>query len=193
MKECQNAIPHEDMKQRDTLKALLKERAYRKGHYTLSSGKESEHYVNCKPVTLSCEGNALLSHLMLKHIEKEAVAVGGLTLGADPLVCGIAQKAYYKGNRHIDALIIRKKTKDWGTKELIEGNKPKKGSVVTVLEDVTTTGGSALTAVNVLRDAGYVVNRVVSIVDRMDDHKIWEDNNLEFRSLFMLDEIADEY
>jgi len=191
MKEYQNAIPHEDIMHRNTLKALLKERAYRKGQYTLSSGKESEHYVNCKPVTLSCEGNALLSHLMLKHVEKNAVAVGGLTLGADPLVCGIAQKAYYKGNRHIDALIIRKKTKDWGTKELIEGPKPAKGSVVTVLEDVTTTGGSALTAVNVLRDAGYVVNRVVSIVDRMDDHKIWEDNNLEFRSLFLLDEICE--
>tara|TARA_B100000287_G_scaffold404384_1_gene427032 strand:+ start:381 stop:974 length:594 start_codon:yes stop_codon:yes gene_type:complete len=191
MKEWQNAIPHEDIKHRDTLKELLKERAYRKGQFTLSSGKESEHYVNCKPVTLSCEGNALLAHLLIKHVEKEAVAVGGLTLGADPLVCGIAQKAYYKGNRHIDALIIRKKTKDWGTKELIEGNKPKKGSVVTVLEDVTTTGGSALTAVNVLRDAGYVVNRVVSIVDRMDDHKIWEDNNLEFRSLFLLDEICE--
>ena len=191
MKEWQNAIPHEDMKHRDTLKVLLKERAYRKGQFTLSSGKESEHYVNCKPVTLSCEGNALLSHLMLKHIEKEAVAVGGLTLGADPLVCGIAQKAYYKGNRHIDALIIRKKTKDWGTKELIEGNKPKEGSVVTVLEDVTTTGSSALTAVRVLRDAGYVVNRVVAIVDRMDDHKVWEENNIEFQSLFLLDEICE--
>ena len=191
MKEWQNAIPHEDIKHRDTLKALLKERAYRKGQFTLSSGKASEHYVNCKPVTLSCEGNALLAHLMIKLVEKNAVAVGGLTLGADPLVCGIAQKAYYKCNRHIDALIIRKKTKDWGTKELIEGNKPKKGSVVTVLEDVTTTGGSALTAVNVLRDAGYVVNRVVSIVDRMDDHKIWEDNNLEFQSLFLLDEICE--
>ena len=191
MKEWQNAIPHEDMKHRDTLKALLKERAYRHGHYTLSSGKESEHYVNCKPVTLSCEGNALLSHLMLKHIEKEAVAVGGLTLGADPLVCGIAQKAYYKGNRHIDALIIRKNPKGYGTKEVIEGNKPPKGSIVTVLEDVTTTGGSAMTAVNVLRDAGYTVNRVVTIVDRMDDHKIWEDNNIEFQSLFILDEICE--
>ena len=191
MKEWQNAIPHEDMKHRDTLKALLKERAYRHGHYTLSSGKESEHYVNCKPVTLSCEGNALLSHLMLKHIDKEAVAVGGLTLGADPLVCGIAQKAYYKGNRHIDALIIRKNPKGYGTKEVIEGNKPPKGSVVTVLEDVTTTGSSALTAVRVLRDAGYIVNRVVAIVDRMDDHKVWEDNNIEFQSLFLLDEICE--
>ena len=190
MKEYQNAIPHEDIMHRNTLKALLKERAYRHGQYTLSSGKESEHYVNCKPVTLSCEGNALLSHLMLKLVEKEAVAVGGLTLGADPLVCGIAQKAYYKGNRHIDALIIRKNPKGYGTKEVIEGNKPPKGSVVTVLEDVTTTGGSAMVAVNVLRDAGYIVNRVVAIVDRMDDHKIWEDNNIEFQSLFQLFELC---
>ncbi len=191
LREPKNAILHEDIKHRHTLLELLKERAYRKGQFTLSSGKESEHYVNCKPVTLSCEGNALLAHLMIKHIEKEAVAVGGLTLGADPLVCGIAQKAYYKGNRHIDALIIRKNPKGYGTKEVIEGNKPPKGSVVTVLEDVTTTGGSAMTAVNVLRDAGYIVNRVVAIVDRMDDHKIWEENNIEFQSLFQLFELCE--
>ena len=190
LREPKNAILHEDIKHRHTLLELLKERAYRKGQYTLSSGKESEHYVNCKPVTLSCEGNALLSHLMIKMIEKEAVAVGGLTLGADPLVCGIAQKAYYTGNRHIDALIIRKNPKGYGTKEVIEGNKPPKGSIVTVLEDVTTTGGSAMTAVNVLRDAGYIVNRVVAIVDRMDDHNIWEENNIEFQSLFFLNEIS---
>mgnify|MGYP003139129131 CR=1 FL=1 len=175
---------------RTTLLNLLKERAYKRGQYTLSSGKESEHYVNCKPVTLSCEGNALLSHLMLEEIEPESVAVGGLTLGADPLVCGIAQKAYYKGTKHIDALIIRKQSKGYGTKELIEGHKPPVGSVVTVLEDVTTTGGSAMTAVDVLRDAGYTVNRVVTIVDRMDDHKIWEENNIEFVSLFTLQDIT---
>ena len=192
MKPYQNAIPHEDMKHRDTLLMLLKERAYRKGQFTLSSGKESEHYVNCKPVTLSCEGNALLAHLLIKHIEKDAVAVGGLTLGADPLVCGIAQKAYYKCNRHIDALIIRKNPKGYGTKEVIEGNKPPKGSVVTVLEDVTTTGGSAMEAVKVLRDAGYIVNRVVAIVDRMDhdDHSVWANNKIEFISLFTLNDIV---
>ena len=190
MKPYQNAIPHEDMKHRETLLKLLHEKAYRKGQFTLSSGQESEHYVNCKPVTLSCEGNALLAHLMIKLIEKNAVAVGGLTLGADPLVCGIAQKAYYKCNKPIDALIIRKNPKGYGTKEVIEGPKPPKGSIVTVLEDVTTTGGSAMTAVNVLRDAGYTVNRVVAIVDRMDDHKIWEDNNIEFKSLFILNEVA---
>ena len=175
-----------------TLLHLLKERAYKRGQFTLSSGEESEHYVNCKPVTLSCEGNALLSALMIEEIEKDAVAVGGLTLGADPLVCGVAQRAYYSSHRHVDALIIRKNPKGYGTKEVIEGNKPPEGSLVTVLEDVTTTGGSAMKAVNVLRDAGYVVNRVVAIVDRCEDHKVWEDNNIEFISLFKLEDIIDE-
>ena len=122
-----------DSMHKATLLKLLKERAYKKGQYTLSSGKESEHYVNCKPVTLSCEGNALLSALMFKQLDPKSVAVGGLTLGGDPLVCGVAQRAYYKGG-HIDALIIRKNPKDYGTKEVIEGHKPDKGSVVTVLE-----------------------------------------------------------
>ncbi len=173
-----------------TLLKLLKERAYKRGQYTLSSGKESEHYVNCKPVTLSCEGNALLSALMFKQLDPKSVAVGGLTLGGDPLVCGVAQRAYYKGG-HIDALIVRKNPKGYGTKEVIEGNKPPKGSVVTVLEDVTTTGGSAMKAVNVLRGAGYTVNRVVAIVDRMDDHEIWDHNKIEFVSLFKLEDIIE--
>ena len=173
---------------RNTLRMLLKERAYKHGQFKLSSGKESEHYINCKPVTLSCEGNARLSHLMIEHVEDNAVAVGGLTLGADPLVCGIAQKAYDSG-KHIDALIVRRNPKGHGTKEVIEGNKPPKGSVVTVLEDVTTTGSSAIKAVNVLRDAGYVVNRVVAIVDRQENHKVWENNELEFISLFTLEDI----
>ena len=178
-----------DTLHRTTLLNLLKENAYKKGEFTLSSGEKSEHYVNCKPVTLSCEGNALLSHLMIKEVEDQAVAVGGLTLGADPLVCGVAQRAYYSGHRHLDALIVRRNPKGHGTKEVIEGHKPPKGSIVTVLEDVTTTGSSAIKAVNVLRDAGYVVNRVVAIVDRMENHKVWENNELEFISLFKLEDI----
>ena len=175
---------------RKTLLHLLKERAYKHGWFTLSSGKETEHYINCKPVTLSCEGNALLSHLMIQEIDDDAVAVGGLTLGADPLVCGIAQKAYYSG-KHIDALIVRKNPKGYGTKEVIEGNKPPVGSVVTVLEDVTTTGSSALKAVKALREAGYIVKRVVAIVNRceMPHDLVWERNNLEFVSLFTLEDV----
>ena len=175
---------------RTTLLNLLKENAYKKGEFTLSSGEKSEHYVNCKPVTLSCEGNALLSHLMIKHVESDAAAVGGLTLGADPLVCGVAQKAYYSG-KHIDALIVRRNPKGHGTKEVIEGHKPPKGSIVTVLEDVTTTGSSAIKAVNCLRDAGYIVNRVVAIVDRQENHRVWENNEIEFISLFKLQDLVE--
>ena len=140
-----------DDKHKATLLQLLKDRAYKKGQFTLSSGASSVHYINCKPVTLSCEGNALLSSLMIKEIDPDSVAVGGLTLGGDPLVCGVAQRAYYTSDKHIDALIVRKNPKDYGTKEVIEGNKPPVRSVVTVLEDVVTTGGSAIKAVNVLR------------------------------------------
>ena len=191
MDKYQNAIPHEDIKHRETLQQLLHDNAYRHGKFTLSSGQESEHYVNCKTVTLSCEGNALLSKLMIKYIDKKAVAVGGLTLGADPLVCGVAQRSYYiASHTDLDALIIRKNPKGYGTKEVIEGPKPKKGSIVTVLEDVTTTGSSAMTAVRVLRDAGYVVNRVVAIVDRMENHQTWIDNDIEFFSLFLLNDIT---
>ena len=180
-----------DTLHRTTLLNLLKENAYKKGEFTLSSGEKSEHYVNCKPVTLSCEGNALLSHLMIKEVEDQAVAVGGLTLGADPLVCGVAQRAYYSGHRHLDALIVRRNPKGHGTKEVIEGHKPPKGSIVTVLEDVTTTGSSAIKAVNVLRDAGYVVNRVVAIVDRQENHRVWENNEIEFISLFKLQDLVE--
>ena len=179
-----------DTLHRTTLLNLLKENAYKKGEFTLSSGEKSEHYVNCKPVTLSCEGNALLSHLMIKHVESDAAAVGGLTLGADPLVCGVAQKAYYSG-KHIDALIVRRNPKGHGTKEVIEGHKPPKGSVITVLEDVTTTGSSAIKAVNCLRNAGYIVNRVVAIVDRQENHRVWENNEIEFISLFKLQDLVE--
>ena len=182
-----------DHKHLNTLLHLLKENAYKHGNFTLSSGKPSEHYVNCKPVTLSCEGNALLSHLMLKCIDDDAVAVGGLTLGADPLVCGVAQAAYNRleHHRNVDALIVRKYTKGYGTRENIEGPKPTKGSVVTVLEDVTTTGSSAMCAVNNLREQGYIVKRVVAIVDRLEDHKVWSDNNIEFLSLFTLNDLCE--
>ena len=180
-----------DLAYKASLLKHLKELAYKRGQFTLSSGQETEHYINCKPVTLSCEGNALLSTLMVKKLDEGSRAVGGLTLGGDPLVVGVAQRAFYRGG-HIDALIIRKNPKDYGTKEVIEGPKPEKGSIVTVLEDVTTTGGSAMKAVNVLRGAGYTVNRVVAIVDRMEDHKIWEHNKIEFVSLFTLQDIIDD-
>ena len=167
---------------------LLKQKAYRKGKFTLSSGRESEHYVNCKPVTLNGEGLSIVSEMMKECLDSDTVAVGGLTLGADPLVCGVAIAA------DIDALIVRKESKGYGTNAWIEGPLPPKGSKVTVLEDVITTGGSAIKAATKLRDVGYVVERVVCIVDRQESdeaYKALEDAGLDVVSLFLLEELID--
>ena len=173
---------------RDELLAMLKEKAYRKGEFKLSSGETSEHYVNCKPVILSGRGLTLTSLLLLKEVDTNVVA--GLTLGADPLVSGVALVSALDG-RMVDALIIRKESKGHGTASQIEGPLPLKGSKITVLEDVVTTGGSSLKAVNVLRDSGYEVNRIISIVDRQEGGKdAIVEAGLELCSLFTLEEIV---
>ena len=99
---------------REELLDMLKEDAYRKGEYTLSSGKTSEHYVNCKPVTLTGRGLTLSSIMLLEHVEEDSVAVAGLTLGADPLVSGVAVVCGLDKIK-LNALIVRKEAKGHGT------------------------------------------------------------------------------
>ena len=182
---------------RSELLKMLKEKAYRKGEFLLSSGKTSEHYVNCKPVTLSSDGLWIVSDLLLQHVDDDVVA--GLTLGADPLVSGACCLAAANGYK-LSGLIIRKEPKGHGTASQVEGPLPsvttcgRKGeekTKITVLEDVVTTGGSALKAVKVLRDLGYEVNRIVTIVNRMDpDFQInLDEAGIELKSLFLLDEV----
>jgi len=169
---------------------LLADRAYRRGTFTLASGRSSEHYVNCKPVSLSGAGLQLLGPMLLEQVEPEAVAVAGLTLGADPLVTAVALQAALAG-RCLDALIVRKQAKGHGTGAWLEGPLPPSGSRITVLEDVVTSGGSALQAVTQLRQAGYRVERVVAIVDRQEGGaEAMAAAGLELRSLFLLDAVA---
>ena len=177
---------------KEELLELIKKYAYKKGEFKLSSGKTSEHYVNCKPVTLSGRGLTLSSLLLLKEVETDYV--GGLTLGADPLVSGVALVSALD-SRMVNGLIVRKEAKGHGTQAYIEGLLPPEGTKITVLEDVITTGGSAIKAATRLRDAGYVVERVVAIVDRQEDKEadeFMESVNLELRSLFTLDDICQE-
>ena len=184
------SLPATSTAQRQLLLELLATRAYRHGNFTLASGRTSSHYVNCKPVSLSGLGLALLSAQMLDLVEPGAVAVAGLTLGADPLVSGVAQAAALAGQA-LDALIVRKEAKGHGTGAWLEGPLPEPGSRITVLEDVVTTGGSSLKAVKLLREAGYVVERVVTIVDRQEGGlAAMQEAGLELRSLFQLDEVA---
>ena len=178
---------------KEELLELLKNYAYKKGEYKLSSGKTSEHYVNCKPVTLSGRGLTLTSLLMLKEVN--TALVEGLTLGADPLVSGVSLVSALD-SRMVNGLIVRKEAKGHGTQAWIEGLLPPEGTHVTVLEDVITTGGSAIKAVKRLRDAGYVVERVVAIVDRQEDGEAdtaMKLAGLELISLFNLQQLVGKF
>ena len=179
---------------KEELLMLLYKYAYKKGEFTLSSGRKTDHYVNCKPVTLTGRGLTLSSAILLSAVEEDCKAVGGLTLGADPLVSGIAVISALE-RATMDALIVRKEPKGHGTGAWIEGPDLPEGTKVTVIEDVITTGGSAIKAVKRLRDAGYKVERVVSIVDRQEDGEAdtaMKLAGLELHSIYKLEELLDE-
>ena len=174
----------------EELLELLKKYAYKEGNFTLSSGKRSKHYVNCKPVTLSGRGLTLASLCILKEVDTQVVS--GLTLGADPLVSGVSLVSALDG-RMVNALIVRKEPKGHGTGAWIEGLLPPEGTKITVLEDVVTTGGSAIKAAEKLRDAGYVVEKVVAIVDREEGGSAaMKEAGLELVSIFKLPDFADK-
>ena len=179
---------------RDELLKLLKERSYKEGEFTLSSGRKTNHYVNCKNVTLDGRGLAIVSAMLAECVDEDTTAVAGLTLGADPLVSGVAMVSALNQGK-LNGLIVRKESKGHGTDDYIEGPLPPEGSRITVLEDVVTTGASSIKAVKRLRDAGYEVKRVVSIIDRQENEEAdtaFKLAGLEFYSLFSLEEIANE-
>ena len=176
---------------KENLLTLLAEKAYRFGDFSLASGKKSSHYVNCKPVSLSGAGLLSISSLFLKQIDENDSAVAGLTLGADPLVSGVVMLGAQSGI-NLSGLIVRKEAKGHGTGAWLEGPLPPKGSVITVLEDVVTTGGSSLKAVERLRAEGYLVNRVFAIVDREEGgENAMSKADLDLTSLFFLKEIVE--
>ena len=176
---------------KENLLTLLAQQAYRFGDFSLASGKKSSHYVNCKPVSLSGPGLLSISSLFLKQLNESDSAVAGLTLGADPLVSGVVMLAAQSGI-NLSGLIVRKEAKGHGTGAWLEGPLPPKGSVITVLEDVVTTGGSSLKAVEKLRNQGYLVNQVLAIVDREEGGlDAMTKADLDLNSLFFLKEIVE--
>lgn len=177
---------------RQQLLDLLVTYAYQEGDFTLSSGQKSNFYLNGKQVTLRAEGALLVGKIIFSMLQKETKAVAGLTLGADPIVTAVSVVSAYE-NHPIPALIIRKEAKGHGTKAYIEGPTLESGTVVTVLEDVVTTGRSAMLAVERLTNAGYQVNQVISLVDRLSGgRELYEAHGLKFASIFTIDEIQAE-
>ncbi len=151
------------------LRNLIRERSYREGTFTLTSGKKSDFYVDCKQTTLSAEGAYLcgkLFHERIARAGKDIAGVGGMTLGADPLVTAVSVVSFLEG-APIPAFIIRKEPKGHGTGSWIEGksNIPQ-GSRVALVEDVVTTAGTLIKAIERTEEEGYRVAMVLTVVDR---------------------------
>lgn len=168
---------------------LLCQVAYREGDFTLSSGQTSPYYIDGKQVTLHPQGAIAVGRLLLPHLLPETVAVGGLTLGADPIVTAVNVVAAYE-NRAIASLIVRKQSKGHGTQAYIEGPPLPAQSCVAVVEDVVTTGQSALTAVERIRAAGYRVDQVLTLVDRQQGgDTLITQQGLTFQALFTIQDL----
>jgi orotate phosphoribosyltransferase len=154
---------------RARLLELLKRLAYEEREVILSSGLKSNFYIDCKQAVLSSEGHFLVGWLMSHVIGQrapEVEAVGGLTMGADPLASAVATVSYL-GPKPLDAFYVRKEAKGHGTAQWIEGRKLlRSGMPVAILEDVVTTGGSALKAIERAREFGLDVKLIVGLVDR---------------------------
>lgn len=154
--------------QKMRLLALLKEKSYRyspEAPFRLASGRESPYYVDCRPVTHSAEGLALIGEIIFDLLkDMDIQAVGGLTMGADPLAHAAALISHQR-RRAVNAFSVRKFTKDYGAGGRLVGE-VRPGERVVILEDVVTTGGSALQAVAAARDFGLEVAGVIILVDR---------------------------
>lgn len=167
--------------------------AYKEGDFVLSSGQRSSYYINGKQVTLHPEGALAIGRILLSLLPMDTQAVAGLTLGADPIVTAVSVVSAYE-KRSLPALIIRKEAKGHGTKAYIEGPDLPTGAKVVVLEDVVTTGQSALKAVERLRDAGYSVEEVISLVDRQQGGaELYQSEALKFHTVFTIQDLQQQY
>ncbi|MGA2087044.1 MAG: orotate phosphoribosyltransferase [Terracidiphilus sp.] len=147
--------------------------SFRLGQFKLSSGGVSDYYIDCRTTTLHAEGGRLTGHSVLELLEEnhiQAEAVGGLTLGADPIVSNVATASAWRAQSHPDApllhgFLVRKAEKAHGTSKRIEGF-CREGARVVIVDDVCTTGASTINAIEAAREAGMVVAAVVCLVER---------------------------
>lgn len=155
------------MTDQQLLTALLAERSSKKGHFVLASGRESEFYIDARLTTMSPDGLVVIGRLGLSVLQQagwQVDAIGGLTLGADPIAYAISY-ASASSNRPLRAFTVRKEAKTHGTGKLLEGPF-RSGDHIAVVEDVITTGGSALRAIEAVQAAGGTVSGVLAVVDR---------------------------
>lgn len=174
----------------DRLLSILAKQSYIEGKIILTSGKESNYYIDGKLTTLDAEGGTLISVLLLRMLKENISAVGGLSVGADPLATGVSQLGYLLG-KELDAFYVRKEPKKHGTSKWIEGP-IKKGTNVAILEDVVTTGSSSLKAIEKIIEFGCNVEQVLAIVDRNEGgREIFKQQGLNYNYLFDVREVIE--
>ncbi len=168
---------------------LIKKRSFGRGKIKLASGKESDFYFDLKPTMLHPEGASLLAEMIFDRLKDMPVdSVGGLAMGAVPLISPLALVSFQKGKR-LPGFFVRKEIKDHGTKRRIEGIEDLKDHNVVILDDVTTTGSSAMLAVDAARDAGANVILVLSIVDREEGAvRFFKEKDVPFEAVFTASE-----
>ncbi len=158
------------MNPRDRLVALLSAQSFERKRVILASGRESDFFIDCKQTILTAEGHALVGELMLEALGQlpPCSAVAGVELGGCPLASAVSLLSFQKGCP-LPALYVRKAKKDHGSQKLVEGDKSITADMKAILlEDVVTTGGSSLRAVEALRQAGVTVVGIVAICDRLE-------------------------
>lgn len=184
------------MTDRQRLKEILLNKSYRKGTFTLTSGKTSDFYIDGKQTTLSAEGAYLCGKLIFELIReaKDTIgAVGGMTLGADPIVTAVSI-ASFLAQDPIPAFIVRKEAKGHGTGNYIEGlGNMEPGCTVCLVEDVVTTGGTLLKVIERVEAAGFKVGLVVTIVERQEGGEdVMQQAGYPLKSLFTRAELLSE-
>jgi len=177
---------------RARLRDVIHDRSFGYGEVKLASGRVSNFYFNLKPTMLDAEGAALLAQLAFDALADERIDyIGGLEMGAVPIAGAVAQLSFLNG-APVQAFFVRKKPKEHGAKLSIEGLMPGeslRGKRIVIVEDVTTTGGSAIKAIEAVRDAGAVIAFVLTIVDREEGAvENFAAQGLDFRALYRASE-----
>lgn len=168
--------------------SLIKAKSFKRGQYVLASGKTSEYYLDMKPTMFDPEGANALSVMILDRLYKTKVEyVGGLALGAVPLISTLTMLSYQRG-RPIPGFFVRKEVKGHGTMKLVEGleeGKTLQGKNVVILDDVTTTGESSMIAVRAAQSSGAKIILVLSIVDREEGaDQLYQEQQIPFEAIF---------
>ncbi len=183
------------MTARDELKAILQKKSIRTGEFTLASGKKSDFYVDCRVTTMDCRGAILVGEVgyaavaeKIADLTEKPVAIGGMTMGADPISLAIAMESSRQGHP-LQMFSVRKEAKKYGTGKRVEGNF-QSGDTIILVEDTATTGGSTLKAMDAIEAEGGKVAFVVILVDREEGAKeVIEARGVEVLSIFRKPEL----